>query len=136
MENEELQNKIAELEEQHENDRLFVEEAQKRLKFWDEFINYLNNKAIGDKNKIIEAVTNDDFNSFEGYVKVTKTIDNDQKIMLEFYVNGKGKYRAEWQPSDNYACWQTSGISGDDFSGYLLFPTYKDDEYFCMYYQC
>ena len=127
---------IAELEEQHEEDRLYVEEAQKSLKFWREFINYLNDKAIGDKNKIIEAVVNDDLNLFEGYVKVTKTIDNDQKIMLEFYVKGKGKYRAEWQPSDNYACWQTCGISGDDFSGYLLFPTYKDDEYFCMYYTC
>ena len=33
MEREELQNKIAELEEQHEEDRLFVEEAEKLLKF-------------------------------------------------------------------------------------------------------
>lgn len=129
-------NEIDELKEQHEEDRLFVDESQKLLKFWREFINYINEKAVGDKSCIIEAVANNDLNLFEGYVKVTKTIDNDQKIMLEFEIKGKGKYKAEWQPSDNYACWQTCGISGDDFSGYLLFPTYNDDEYFCMYYTC
>lgn len=135
MEVEELQNKIAELEEQHEEDRLFVEEAEKLLKFHRAFIEYLNNKAIGDKNRIIEAVYDNDLNCFEGYVKVTKTIENG-KIMLEFKLERGGKYKAEWQPSDNYACWQTCGITGDDYSGFLLFPTYTEDEYFCMYYQC
>lgn len=135
MEREELQNKIAELEEQHEEDRLFVEEAEKLLKFHRSFIEYLHNKAIGDKNGIIEAVYGNDLNCFEGYVKVTKTIENG-KIMLEFELERGGKYKAEWQPSDNYACWQTCGIMGDDYSGFLLFPTYKEDEYFCMYYQC
>lgn len=135
MELEELQNKIAELEEQHEEDRLYVEEAEKLLKFHRAFIEYLNNKAIGDKNRIIEAVYDNDLNCFEGYVKVTKIIENG-KIMLEFERPSGGKYKAEWQPSDNYACWQTCGIMGDEYSGFLLFPTYKEDEYFCMYYQC
>jgi len=135
MEIEELQNKIAELEEQHESDMLYVEEANNLLKFHRAFITYLNDKAIGDKNHIIEAVANNGLNCFEGYVKVMKSIEN-EKIMLEFELERGGKYKAEWQPSDNYACWQTCGIMGDDYSGFLLFPTYKENEYFCMYYRC
>lgn len=135
MKIEELQNKIAELEEQHESDMLYVDEANKSLKFHRAFITYLNDKAIGDKDRIIEAVANNDLNCFEGYVKVTKTIEN-EKIMLEFELERGGKHKAEWQPSDNYACCQSCGITGDDYSGFLLFPTYKENEYFCMYYQC
>lgn len=135
MKIEELQDKIAELEEQHESDMLYVDEANKSLKFYRAFITYLNDKAIGDKDRIIEAVANNDLNCFEGYVKVTKTIEN-EKIMLEFELERGGKYKAEWQPSDNYACRQYRGITGDDYSGFLLFPTYKENEYFCMYYQC
>lgn len=135
MKIEELQDKIAELEEQHESDMLYVDEANKSLKFHRAFIAYLNDKAIGDKDRIIEAVANNDLNCFEGYVKVTKTIEN-EKIMLEFELERGGKRKAEWQPSDNYACCQSCGITGDDYSGFLLFPTYKENEYFCMYYQC
>lgn len=59
----------------------------------------------------------------------------DGKLFLEFE-DKDTKYKAEWQTSDNYAVWQTCGMCGDDYSGYLLFPTYKDDEYFCLWYQC
>ena len=81
-------------------------------------------------------MANNDHNWFEGYVKVEKVINDKQELLLKF-TNSKGnKYTAEWQPSDNYACWQTCGMAGDDYSGYLLFPTYKADEYFCIYYNC
>ena len=126
---------VDELKERHEEDRLYVEEANNLLKFYKAFIEYLNDKSIGDKNRIIEAVADNDLNCFEGYVKVTKTIVNG-KIILEFELERGGKYKAEWQPSDNFACWQTCGMLGDDYSGFLLFPTYKEDEYFCMYYTC
>lgn len=131
------QEEIEKLQEQHNFDRMTIEYLQAENKFYNEFIKYLHDRAIGDKSQIIEAVADNMQNQFIGYVKVTKSINANQKIILEFEPEKeKGKYRAEWQPSDNFACWQTCGYEGDDYSGYLLLPTYKDDEYFCMWYSC
>ena len=113
---------------------LYEMEKKRNLKFYDEFMNYLVDKCIGDNRSIIEAVSTNTYNEFIGYVKVTKSVDNN-KIILHFEDNGS-KYKAEWQASDNYGVWQTCGICGDDYSGYLLFPTYNNDEYFCMSYAC
>jgi hypothetical protein len=103
-------------------------------KTYKEFITYLHDKAIGDKNTLIECFDENDFNVFVGYKNVTKLIINN-KLYLEFEIDDI-KLKAEWQASDNYAVWQQCGVGGDDYSGYLLFPTYKDDEYFCLYYKC
>jgi hypothetical protein len=128
--------KYDELEQQHAEDEMWMECTREENNFWKEFWEYITDKAIGDKWQIIEAVANNDHNWFEGYVKVEKVINDKQELLLKF-TNSKGnKYTAEWQPSDNYACWQTCGMAGDDYSGYLLFPTYKADEYFCIYYNC
>lgn len=116
------------------NDDLYENDNKRNLKFYSEFINYLADKCCGDDRVIIEAVNNNTYNEFIDYVKVTKSIDKN-KLILHFEVDGV-KYEAEWQPSDNYGVWQTCGICGDDYSGYLLFPTYKDEEYFCMAYAC
>ena len=116
------------------NDDLYEMDNKRNLKFYSEFINYLEDKCCGDNRVIIEAVNNNTYNEFIDYVKVTKSIDKN-KLILHFEVNNV-KYKAEWQPSDNYGVWQTCGICGDDYSGYLLFPTYRDDEYFCMAYAC
>jgi hypothetical protein len=128
--------KYSELEHQHEEDEMWMSCTREEIKFWEEFWNYITDKAIGDRLKIIDAVANNERNWFEGYVKVEKSINEKQELLIKF-TNSKGdKYTAEWQPSDNYACWQTCGMAGDDYSGYLLFPTYKADEYFCIYYNC
>lgn len=103
-------------------------------KTYKEFISYLHDKAIGDKNTLIECFDENDFNVFVGYKNVTKLIINN-KLYLEFEIDDI-KLKAEWQASDNYAVWQQCGVCGDDYSGYLLFPTYKDDEYFCLYFKC
>lgn len=64
------------------------------------------------------------------YKTVTKNLI-DGELYLEFEVDDT-KYNAEWQASDNYAVCQTCGACGDDYSGYLLFPTHEDNEYlFC-----
>ena len=63
-----------------------------------------------------------------------KMLTND-KLYLKFEVDNT-KYKAEWQAVDNYAVWQTCGVCGDDYSGYLLFPTHNDNEYFVLWYQC
>ena len=68
--------------------------------------------------------------------KAKKRINEKQELLLDFTTSKGDKRTATWQPSDNYACWQTCGMAGDDYSGFLLMPTYKDDEYFCIYYQC
>ena len=97
-----------------------------------EFVRYLNNKSIGDTTHIIEAVDDSTHVLFMGYKKVTKEIINND-LYLNFQVD-KTNLKAEWQAGDNYAVWQTCGYSGDDYSGYLLFPTHTKDEYFCLYY--
>ena len=104
------------------------------LKTYKEFIHYLSEKAIGDTKNILEAFDNNDHNQFIGYVKVNKIIV-DNKLLLEFEDDGD-KFKAKWQADDNYGVWQTCGMCGDDYSGYLLFPTHIDNEYFCLWYKC
>lgn len=106
----------------------------KQLKTYQEFIHYLYVKAIGDKDSIIGCFDTNDVNIFIGYKNVTKLLI-DGKLYLEFEVDDT-KLKAEWRASDNYGVWQQCGICGDDYSGYLLFPTYKDNEYFVLWYQC
>lgn len=128
--------KYSELEHQHAEDEMWMECTNSEIKFWKDFWDYITDKAVGDKMKIIEAIADNSHNWSEGYVKVEKSINDRQELVIKF-TNSKGdKYTATWQPSDNYACWQTCGYFGDDYSGYLLFPTYKADEYFCIYYNC
>ena len=99
-----------------------------------EFIHYLNEFAIGNTQYILEAFDTNEYNKFKGYRKVKKIV-KDNKMFLQFEVDGT-KLTADWQPNDNYGVWQTCGYCGDDYSGYLLFPTYIHDEYFCLEYKC
>lgn len=112
----------------------FDDETEDRLRTLQEFINYLADKAIGNTENIIEEFNNCTYVKFEGYKKVTKEI-KDNNFYLIFQI-GESNFKAEWQASDNYAVWQTCGYTGDDYSGYMLFPTHEDYEYFCVYYYC
>lgn len=116
-----------ELEKEFEDDEL------NRFNTYKEFIHYLHDKAIGNKDSLIECFDDNDVNIFIGYKVVTKILI-DGKLYLEFEVDDT-KFKAEWQASDNYAVWQTCGSCGDDYTGYLLFPTYKDNEYFVLWYK-
>ena len=116
-----------ELEKEFEDDEL------NRFNTYKEFIHYLHDKAIGNKDSLIECFDDNDVNIFIGYKVVTKILI-DGKLYLEFEVDDT-KFKAEWQASDNYAVWQTCGACGDDYTGYLLFPTYKDNEYFVLWYK-
>lgn len=105
-----------------------------RLNTYQEFIDYLADKAIGNTEYIIEEFNNCTYVHFEGYKKVTKEV-KDNNLYLIFQI-GDSTFKAEWQAVDNYAVWQTCGYTGDDYSGYMLFPTYTKDEYFCVNYHC
>ena len=122
------------IKQEREKEKVFEDAELKRLNTYKEFIHYLHDKAIGNKDSIIECFDENDVNIFIGYKTVTKKLING-KLYLEFEVDNT-KYRAEWWAIDNYAVWQTCGVCGDDYSGYLLFPTYKDNEYFVLWYQC
>lgn len=106
----------------------------KRLNTYQEFIDYLADKAIGNTEYIIEEFNNCTYVNFVGYKKVNKNIESNE-LYLIFQI-GESAFKAKWQASDNYAVWQTCGYTGDDFSGYMLFPTHTKDEYFCVYYKC
>ena len=121
------------IKQEREIEKDFEDTELKRLNTYKEFIRYLNDEAIGNKDSLIECFDGNTVNIFVGYKTVTKMLI-DGKLYLEFEVKDT-KYKAEWQAIDNYAVWQTCGICGDDYSGYLLFPTYKDDEYFVLWYQ-
>lgn len=128
--------KYDELEQQHADDELWMQEVTERNKFWNDFMEYITENAVGDKMSLIQTVHYNERNWSEGYVKVKKRINEKQELLLDFTTSKGDKRTATWQPSDNYACWQTCGMVGDDYSGFLLMPTHKDDEYFCIYYQC
>ena len=119
---------------EREFDKQIENSKNERLKAYQEFIKYLADNSIGDTKYIIEEFNNCTFVSFVGYKKVTKEIiDNDRYI---HFIVDEIKLKAKWQPIDNYAVWQISGYLGDDYSGYMLFPTYDDNEYFCLEYKC
>lgn len=121
---------------QNEENKLWMQEVNDCSKFWNDFMEYITENAVGDKLSLIQAVHDNDHNWSEGYVKVQKRINEKQELLLDFTTSKGDKRTATWQPSDNYACWQTCGMMGDDYSGFLLMPTYKNDEYFCIYYTC
>lgn len=130
-----LEQYLRAIKQEREIERSFAEDEYNSLKTYQEFIHYLYDKAIGDIRPLIECFDNNLVNYFQGYKKVTKEL-KDNKLYLIFEDKDGDKLKAEWQASDNYAVWQTCGICGDDYTGFLLFPTYKDDEYFCLWYKC
>lgn len=122
------------IKQEREMEKHFKDAELDRFNTYKEFIHYLHDKAIGNLDSLIECFDENDVNIFVGYKTVTKKMI-DGRLYLEFEVDDT-KYKAEWQAIDNYAVWQTCGICGDDYSGYLLFPTYKDNEYFVLWYEC
>ena len=122
-------------DEQHESDRLFLEEYKSRCEFYVELIKYLYEECAGDKNQIIEAVSTNEKNEFIGYVETEKEIDNNGNLIFKFKVEDM-VYRAYWQQDDNYAVCQWTGYEPDDYYGYMLFPTYNFKKFFCIYYKC
>lgn len=129
-----LEEYLRAIKQEREFEKSLAEDECNSLKTYQEFICYLSERAIGNKDYIIETFNDNEYNNFKGYLKVNKVV-KDNKLMLEFEVD-EVKLTAEWQTGDNYAVWQTCGICGDDYSGYLLFPTYNDDEYFCLWFKC
>lgn len=111
-----------------------IEVLNDELKFYKRFVDYLGYHAIGDIRPIIDAVNDNSTNEFVGYILVEKEIQNNQ-IILKFKIEDED-IEAVWQPSDNYAVHQRTGCCGDDYYGYLLYPTNKENEYFCQYYSC
>lgn len=124
------------LRQQNEENQMWMQEVTERNKFWEDFMEYITENAVGNKLSLIQTVHDNEHNWSEGYVKVQKRINKKQELLLDFTTSKGDKRTATWQPSDNYACWQTCGMMGDDYSGFLLMPTSKNDEYFCIYYQC
>lgn len=119
---------------EREFEKLSEESLCEDLKTYKEFVSYLHDKAIGDVKQLIECFDDNFYNKFLGYKQVTKEI-KDGKLYL-FFEHDDCKLKAEWQASDNYGVWQQCGMMGDDYSGYLLFPTYEDNEYFVLWYKC
>lgn len=118
---------------EREIEKDFEDDELNKLNTYKEFIHYLRDRAIGNKDSLIECFDDNSINIFIGYKPVTKKLI-DGNLYLEFKIDDT-KFKAEWQADNNYAVWQTCGICGDDYSGYLLFPTYKDNEYFVLWYQ-
>ena len=129
-----LEDYLYAIKQEREIEKSFDEVEIETHRTYKEFIHYLADKAIGDKREIIETFDTNEYNKFIDYLQVTKEIKAN-KIYLLFEVDGC-KLKAEWQASSNYGVWQQCGICGDDYSGYLLFPTYKDNEYFVLWYKC
>ena len=115
-------------------DAYYLNVLQGQNEFYKQFIKYLSEDKIGDICGILECVAENLTNEFVGYIKVTKEINDKQQVVLNFNIKEK-EYSAIWDTPSNYACWQRT-YGEDSYYGYLLFPTYKDDEYFCMYYEC
>ncbi len=119
---------------ERELEKYAEDDLRERHNTYTEFISYLHDKAIGDIKPLIECFDDNLYNKFLGYKEVTKEFI-DGKLYICFECD-ETKIKAEWLASDNYAVWQKCGYSGDDYSGYLLFPTHKDNEYFVLWFNC
>ena len=131
---ENLEDYLRIIKQEREIEKEFKDSELNRLNTYKEFVHYLHDKAIGNKDSLIECFEDNDVNIFVGYKSATKSLI-DGRLYLEFEVDNT-KYKAEWRASDNYAVWETCGACGDDYSGYILFPTYEDNEYFVLWYKC
>jgi hypothetical protein len=129
-----LEDYLRAIKQEREIEKNFEDAELNRRNTYEEFIHYLHDKAIGNKDILIECFDGNEVNIFIGYKTVTKMLI-DGELYLEFE-DDDDKFKAKWHASDNYAVWQTCGVCGDDYSGYLLFPTYKDNEYFVLWYKC
>lgn len=129
---------------QNEDDNFFFEdkiEVQKilydtlneELKTYRDFLEYLTNRACGDITKIVQAVGEVSHFKSMGYVSVIKKIKSDGSLAMTFKINDR-EYTAGWEPSENYAVFQVNDYWCDSYDGYLLFPTGKELEYFCVYF--
>ena len=122
------------IKQEREIEKDLEDDELNRLNTYKEFIRYLHDKAIGNTDSMIDCFYDNSVNIFIGYKHATKNLIAG-KLCLEFEVNDT-KYVAELQTSDNYAVWKTCEVCGDDYSGYILFPTHEDNEYFVLWYQC
>ena len=114
-------------------DKEIIKELRKDLKTYKEFLNYLENEAIGDKMSLIETFNNNSDNIFIDYVNVEKKIEKN-KLLLSFKCDNKD-FVAEWESSYNYGAYQVE-LGNDGYYGYLLFPTHNDTRYFLLHFQC
>lgn len=119
-----------------EEKEMWHESIAEDNKFYKSFLHYISDDAVGDKGAIVSAIAELDHVSDEGYVKVRKRISDNQEVYMTFTASDGCKHTAKWQHDDNYAVCQTCGMAGDDYSGWMLFPTHKDDTYFAVYYNC
>ena len=71
-------------EEQHEQDKLFLEAYKERCNFYEKFIEYLHDECVGLKDGIIEAVAENMRNEFIGYVDTEKEIDKNGDVIIKF----------------------------------------------------
>lgn len=119
--------------------RLWQDDMQRELKSWREFFQYLNGDCVGSTKDIIEELSDMSHWEVLGKVTVERRIGEHGKLLLAFDIPGAKicpRRIAEWQASSNYGVWQTCGMVGDDYSGYMLLPTYKDCEYLCVWFAC
>lgn len=119
--------------------RLWQDDMMSDLKSWKDLFHYLNDDCVGSKDSIIEQLSDMSHWKVLGKVTVERRINERGRLLLAFDIPDAKicpRRIAEWQASSNYGVWQTCGMAGDDYSGYLLLPTYKDCEYLCVWYAC
>ncbi len=111
-----------------------AEENQKHLRFVKQNIDF-------NFNLLLEQLNDMESWRHQGFVEVEKT---DYKASgyrsYDFYLQKGEKDKRYYMRQDdegNYhnMVWQTVGILGDDFSGYLLVPL-KDGRYWKIFYTC
>jgi hypothetical protein len=128
-------------------DAIFDDLAKKEAEQRGDFIEHLeyfkqHNVAHPDT---LENMEEDGFFEMEdcwhlGYVHVQQYHPKGKSSKKRYYKlvetdEKYGEHIYEWQASDNYAVWQTTGMLGDDFSGQLLFPL-DDRTWWCVGYSC
>lgn len=103
------------------------------------FVHFMTDEAVGDVKQL--AITIDELESFKviGLLDCTLEVKNNKLVVVtevDEYGNGNKKtIHCDWQPYDNYATYQRVEFE-DCYYGYLLFPTSKQNKWFCISFTC
>ena len=119
----------------------YIEALEKQVKGYKEFLEYLYDNCNGNVKEYVELVAETDHVDFIGYVDAKYEIDRNGKPSVVAEVPNfwygkeeKVKLHFEWQSSHHYI--HQRADFEDSYYGFMLFPTYKANKFYCVYYTC
>ena len=128
-----------ELKEKIEENETWINSLMEENKSYKDLFEYLTKNCLGSCSNVLKILSEESYWHVVGYVDVKKRLTDKGELYFDFKVpNEKEEFRehrsAKWEAKENIAVWQTRHFD-DDWHGYILFPTFDDFRYLCVWFQ-